>query len=110
MDCFLGGMWRVLSGNLKKFCVGRIRFNILLVFKKKGLLRLLYRLQVCKADGYFGFTNCLVEVLNASNNSITSVSEISSLVELRALILNSESLTVYHALIAYVCQTRSCVI
>jgi len=44
----------------------------------------------CKSEVNFGCTDVWVEVLNASRNAITSVSEISSLVELRALILNSE--------------------
>lgn len=48
------------------------------------------KLHDCKSDGDVGCTDDWVEVLNASRNAITSVSEISSLVELRALILNSE--------------------
>lgn len=48
-----------------------------------------------------------VEVLNGSRNAITSVSEVSSLVNLRALILNSKlpSLVVSSPAFATICST-----
>lgn len=42
----------------------------------------------CKSHAFSGLD--WMKVLNASRNALTSVSEISTLVELRALILNSE--------------------
>ena len=82
--------WLVVRWNvvcLESICVCLANINCYFTCYSRFSLDLL---QVCTSDGYYGCTDGLVEVLNASRNAVTSVSEISSLVELRALILNSE--------------------